>query len=226
VTSEPSSLLATTHALHAVAEHVVAAELHRHTGRIGLRVTPDGFGTPWFETDGARRRVRVEGTDLVLEDDRRPGRTSLATLRSAAALLGVEAGSPDVYTAVTPLEPDEPLAIDASAARRVARWFALVDDGLRRFSEHHADSNPSEAQLWPEHFDLAISMNETNFGGSPPDDEHPLPYLYVGPWTQRQGDFWSEPFGASLNAATGLGVDDAVAFFEEGHRRARTDPVA
>ena len=43
-------------------------------------------------------------------------------------------------------------------------------------------------QLWPEHFDLATTIDEVNYGGSPGDDGHPLPYLYVGPWTPPEPD--------------------------------------
>src|SRR6478736_4595501 len=74
-------LVATTHALHTVAEQVLAAELHRHTGRIGLRATPGGFGTPWFEAEGVRQRVRVEGTELVVEQDTDHRRAPLTTVR-------------------------------------------------------------------------------------------------------------------------------------------------
>ena len=36
--------------------------------------------------------------------------------------------------------------------------------------------------LWPEHFDVAVTDNEVNYGVSAGDDGHPLPYAYVGPW--------------------------------------------
>ena len=65
---ESSRLLATAHSLHALAEQVIAADLYRHTGKIGLRVTPGGFGTPRFDVDGSDRRVRVEGVELVVEE--------------------------------------------------------------------------------------------------------------------------------------------------------------
>src|ERR687898_1263919 len=56
-TTVPATYPATRGALHAVAEHVLAAALHRSTGRIGLRATPDGFGTPRFTVDGGGRQV-------------------------------------------------------------------------------------------------------------------------------------------------------------------------
>ena len=77
------------------------------------------------------------------------------------------------------------------------------------------------AQLWPEHLDLALALDEVNYGGSPGDDEHPLPYLYVGPWTMpADGDaFWNEPFGASTTVGSDLDPAAALAFFTDGRRR-------
>ena len=86
---------------------------------------------------------------------------------------------------------------------------------------HGDDATESEAQLWPEHFDLATTIDEVNYGGSPGDDGHPLPYLYVGPWSlPDDGDpFWNEAFGASTTADASLTVEATVAFFESGRTR-------
>ena len=48
--------------MHALAEHVLCAARHAANGKIGLRFTRRGFGTPFF---GADEQVRVEGTNLV-----------------------------------------------------------------------------------------------------------------------------------------------------------------
>jgi hypothetical protein len=65
---------------------------------------------------------------------------------------------------------------------------------MRRFA-------PSEEPiLWPEHFDLGIALDEVNYGVSPGDNGHPLPYAYVGPWTPREGEFWNASFGAVRTA--------------------------
>jgi hypothetical protein len=226
LTDQPNVLLDTAHSLHALAEHVIAADLYQHTGRIGLRVTPGGFGTPPFDRDGVQRRVRIDGADLVVDDGDGERRASLTTIGAAADLVDVEPGAPEVYTAVTPLDASRALDIDAGAAHVIATWLALVDEALARFSAVHATESPTTAQLWPEHFDLAISIGEANYGGAPPDDDVSAPYLYVGPWKTRAGAFWNEPFGASLHRTDDMTVDDAVAFFEEGHRRIGTDPVA
>ena len=74
--------------------------------------------------------------------------------------------------------------------------------------------------LWPEHFDLGISVDEVNYGVSPGDAGHPRPYAYVGPWTPREGGFWNASFGA-LRWSDDLPDADAVAaFFAEGRAEA------
>jgi hypothetical protein len=226
LTTDGEVLLATAHSLHALAEQVIAADLYRHTGKIGLRVTPGGFGTPHFAVDGTARRIRVDGVELVVEDGDDQRRAPLTTIRDAADLVGLEPRAPDNYTAVMPLEPTRPLEIDAGAAREIADWFELVHDALARLSTAHGAETPSNAQLWPEHFDLAIMIGEATYGGSPPDGEVSEPYLYVSPWKKRTGDFWNERFGASLTRGGGVTIDDAVEFFEQGHRHIATDPVA
>lgn len=219
------ALVRTRRSLHAVAEQVVAAALHHATGRIGLRAIAGGFGTPTFAGPGGVTRVRIDGIDLVVERGDRSDRAPLTTIAAAAAQIGIEPGAPaDVYTPVTPLEPDLPLDLDPNAAARLASFFATVDLALRAVTGRDAPSD-ERAQLWPEHFDLAVTVDEVNYGGSPGDDEHPLPYLYVGPWTMPSGDdpFWNEPFGASLTVDGDMDARDAAAYFEDGRLRLSLD---
>jgi hypothetical protein len=204
----------TRRGLHAVAEQVLAGARHRATGRIGLRVSPGGFATPAF--DG--RVLRVDGTDLVVERDGRERRAALVTVAAAAAFAGVEPGAPaETYTPATPVDPDRPLGLDPAAAARLAAFFATVDAALAVLvAARAADADP--VQLWPEHFDLATTVTQVNVGGSPGDELHPEPYLYVGPWdrTGLTGPFWNEPFGASRPAAADLDAATAREWFEEG----------
>ena len=216
-TPVPPRYTETRVALHTVAEHVLAAARYRTDGHIGLRPVRGGIGTPTF--DG--RRLEVVGGDIVQYTGVDVLREPITTLRSAGTLVGVEPGAPaEVYTPATPLDLDAGLEVDPTAADALAEWFALVSDALGRFAATHASESPTEAQLWPEHFDLALVLSQVTYGGSPGDSGHPEPYLYVGPFTPRQGPFWNESFGASRAGADVAGVDDAVAFFEEGHRRA------
>ncbi len=77
--------------------------------------------------------------------------------------------------------------------------------------------------LWPEHFDVGISVNEVNYGISPGDGYLDEPYAYVGPWQRRQGTFWNAPFGAARPIAELSDVDAVVAFLAEGRDRAAAD---
>ena len=57
-----------------------------------------------------------------------------------------------------------------------------------------------------------------NFGASPGDDDHPEPYLYVGPWTAEvSGELWNATGfkGAELTYSELIAADD--------HRRAALD---
>ncbi len=218
---ELDTLRATRLSLQAVAEHILSAALHRATGRIGLRQSPGGFTTPPFPSPSGTRQIRVEGTDLVVTDDGGERRGPLTTIAAAGALAEIEPGAPaDVYPPVTALDLDAPLMIDGAAADRLARWYALGHAALEQLRTDHADQDPALTQLWPEHFDLATSFGEVNYGVSPGDGAHTRPYLYVGPWTPPapDGGYWNEPFGASTDSDQISTVADGVAFFSAGLR--------
>ena len=214
----PGDFAVTRRSLHALAEHLVAPCRHAVSGRIGLRFTYHGFGTPFFGPD---RQVRVEDGELVDGDHRH----TLTTLRAAAEFLGMEAGAPaNVYTPTTPLDLDAPLEVDSGAARALGDWYGLCARLLEQLrADAGAIDTPTRVQLWPEHFDLALDLGpegrRANFGGSPGDDMHPEPYLYVGPWdTDRLGPhvFWNEPFGASLSYMEILCGADPLGFLRQG----------
>ena len=215
-------LVATRSAWHALAEHVLAPDLHRRTGRIGLRRTPGGFGQPGHVVDGIRRRVRVDGSYLVIDGDSAgESWNPISTIRDACQVVGLPVGArTSAYEPSSTLEPDAPLVIEASASDELAAWFRLVEDAVEVFRRRHAGRHPSIAQLWPEHFDLACSVGEVNYGGSPGDAGgvgRSEPNLYVGPWKPPSvGGFWNEPYGAAVSRSEVMSVDDAVAFFESG----------
>lgn len=210
-------------------EHVLSAARHAATGKIGLRQTPGGIGTPPFPFAGGERRILIVGAELVVEDGTAVRREPITTLAAAGELVGIAPGAPrDVYTPSTPLDLTADLGamIDADAARRLAAFYELTQAALVTVTSRHADREPAEIQLWPEHFDLATTVDEVNLGGSPGDDAHDHPYLYVGPWSLRTGAFWNEPFGASRPLAELPSADAVAAFFEEGLRHAAEDPPA
>lgn len=214
----PAAFDATRRSLHALAEHVLAPARHAVTGKIGLRFTYRGFGTPFF---GAGRQVRVDSGELV-DGDRR---SAPATLGAAADFLGAPLGAPaDVYTPTTACTPDGPLDIDTDAARALGDVFGLWGRLLEQVrADASSDDAPSRVQLWPEHFDLAVDLGpvgqRANYGGSLGDEAHPEPYLYVGPWdTERLGPhvYWNEPFGASLSWMEIRCGADPLAFLRQG----------
>ena len=213
-------------ALHAVSEHVLAAARYAVTGRIGLRPVPGGFGTPAFPHGDVTRSVWVVGATLQLRDDEAVVASApLSTLRAAGELVGVEPCAPvDVYPPATSLDLDQPLAVDPGAAAVIAEWFALCDQALASLVAD--DGTASDVQLWPEHFDLATTIDEVNYGGSPGDDAHDEPYLYVGPWSVPEGPFWNEPFGASRSRSDMVDAEAALAFFREGRAEVGSVPPA
>ena len=74
--------------------------------------------------------------------------------------------------------------------------------------------------LWPEHFDVAIRVQEANFGVSPGDGFIEEPYAYVGVSRPAAGDpFWNVPFGAAVRLAELPGSAAVTAFFAEGRNR-------
>ena len=196
----PEQLLATRDSLHAVAEHVLSPARHAANGKIGLRWTRGGFGTPYFVRDGRDVQVRVDGTELVVDDGGVCRRAPLTTLREAAAFVGVAPGAPTaVFTPTTPLDLDAPLVVDPVAAAFLSDWFGFATSVLEQLrAEASADLEPSRVQLWPEHFDVAVELGpvaegrRAGYGGSPGDEPHPGPYLYVVPWEHPHGRGWDE----------------------------------
>jgi hypothetical protein len=193
------SLAVTRRSLHGVAELVLAGPQYRQGGGIRLRVVPGGFATV------AGVDLRVHGDRLMTPAGPLPLVGSYAEVAAAA---GVEASRlDDVYSGGPKIAPDEQLEIDPEAARLLADAFARGDAALKALAP---DDTPV---LWPEHFDVAVSLGEVNYGVSPGDDYLPEPYAYVGPWTPRTGDFWNAPFGAARALAD---LSDVLEFFTAG----------
>ena len=188
--------------LHAVAELLLAGPQYARSRTIKLRPTPGGFGT--VREPGAR----VAGTTLVV------GEWSGPLDGSTVAGLATEAGlTPrpldDVYSGGCGLTAQHHLTVEESAAAEIEDAFRRGDEALAAIDAE------AERVLWPEHFDLGISVERVNFGVSPGDSYLPVPYAYVGPWSPAEftGSFWNAPFGAA-HALTDL--DDLTGFFAEG----------
>jgi hypothetical protein len=176
----PAHLERTRRALHKVAEHVISPTRKRANGKIGLRYTMGGFGTPFF---GADVQIRVAGEDLVVQVGARVQHGRLTTLEDAAEFIGFDLTRYDLAGA------DKPLDVDRDASCFLGEWFGLaasVLEQLRVESPEELDSN--RVQLWPERFDMSVELGSeregrrATYGFSPGDDEHKQPYVYVAPW--------------------------------------------
>jgi hypothetical protein len=204
-------LARTRTALHGVAELLLAGPQYAVSNTVRLRVVPGGFATV------AEPDLRVEGTELVGAHGRQSLSGSYAEVATAVGL--TTRPLDDVYHDGVDVSADHLIELDPDHVTTLLEAFAVGDAALRAFA-------PDEVPvLWPEHFDIAITHDDVNYGVSPGDATQSEPYAYVGPWVQRSGPFWNQPFGAAHPLAALGGVDGVVAFFREGTERAAADPV-
>jgi hypothetical protein len=190
------TFVASRDALHRVAEHVLAKARYLDDGEIRLVAFEGGFATPPL-SDG--RRVRVAGTDLVVDDWNGSRSASLTTIGDAATFLGIEPGFPsELYAPATEFDADLPLLLDHQSAEVLAAWYSFTADVLGKFGSEIDDAPVSPLILWPEHFDQAFTTEDentarrANYGASPGDTGDPEPYLYVGPWEPVAGnEYWN-----------------------------------
>jgi hypothetical protein len=149
------TLTATRRALHGVAELVLAGPQHASVDTVRLRVTPGGFAT-----SAADPPCRLLGPDV----QRGPRTASVngSTPRALAAALGLVARTlGHVYSDGSGVGLDEVLRIDDDAVHSLTEAWSAGDDALRRLDP---DQQPV---LWPEHFDVGISLDQVNYGVSP-----------------------------------------------------------
>lgn len=207
----PAGLVETRLALHRVGAYVLSPARRRVNGKIALRWTLSGFGTPFFGDD---EQVRVEGTTLVRQRGSAAVAEPLTTLAAAAA--SALDGTPDVawaepFDVPPPGDPDAPLAVDPASAAFLGDWYGFAVSVLEALRADPSMTDASRVQLWPEHFDLAFDGlagdAKTTFGASPGDAAHPQPYVYVLPAVPDGSDLWTaETFTGAV-----LRYDDLVA---------------
>jgi hypothetical protein len=197
-----ATLIATRRQLHGIAECLLAGPEHRATGEIALRITPGGFATT------AGPEIRLDGLELVREDHRVPVAGLFGDL---AQQLGVDFGAPAMlYRDGSGAQPDDIVDLDPTATRLIVDWYALSDAALRALDP---DQQPI---LWPEHFDVAILLDDRSYGSSPGDDFHSTPYAYVSAHDHDDNPFWNAPFGALRDAGEVASIEDLVAFWSKG----------
>jgi hypothetical protein len=230
--ADPGALAETRNSLHMLAEHVVAPARYRENGKIGLRYTRAGFGTPYF---AGNRQVRVARDLLVVTTGSSTAAEPITTIEAAARHVGITPGAPaEVYKPVTTMQPGA-LQIDGDALDLLGDWFGF---GASVLEELRAGAVPADAparvQIWPEHFDISVDSGDegsgmrATFGASPGDEEHTEPYLYVSPWTARSGPFWNDHGYASLGLSHLADAPDqrtrALDFFADAVSELRRAP--
>jgi hypothetical protein len=206
-TGPAEGLTDTRRAWHGAAELLLAGPQYRRSGTIRLRVSPGGFATITAPD------LRVEGDHLVAGGSRLPmfGRT----YAELGELLGLDAGAPaGVYGGGSGVRPEEVVTVAAPAAAYLADCFARGDAALRAFAPEQTPV------LWPEHFDVAVTVDEVNYGVSAGDDFLAEPYAYVGPWEPIPAPFFNAPFGAALPMTEFPDPRALVDFFARGRAAA------
>jgi len=184
--------------LHELAATVVSPAREAVNGKIGLRYTYLGFGTPFFGDD-EQLRVHAASQRVLHADEHTPPRD----LAPPGAFLGEWYGF-----ACSVLEDLRARAgVDADPSR-VQLW------------PEHFDMSVD--------LGVEADGSRGTFGASPGDADHPEPYLYVTHWAEVPDDpYWNDAAfpGASLPLATLVAADDqretALEFFRRGSDRLR-----
>ena len=214
----PDGLAATRVSLHRLAEHVLSPARAQANGKIALRFTRGGFGTPFFADDV---QLRVAGGQLIVEDGEGERSAPITTLGAMVAHVG-----PHLAPGTEIPDADRRLAVDPAAAGSSATGSASAPAPRRAAlpgrRPARALARAALARTLRPGIDLGREADghRAGYGASPGDELHPLPYLYVTPWAGvPAGALWqAEPFpGAELGYAALLEADDqraaALGFF-------------
>ena len=198
--SDPAVFAATRRRLHGIGECLMAGPQRRAGGRFTLRVTPGGFATT-----GAPA-LRLDGTNIVVGESTRV--PVAGTFADMAKALGVDFGPPpDDYSDGSEASATDDVSLDAASAFLIQDWYLRADAALRAMAPRQTPI------LWPEHFDVAILLDDTSYGASPGDTFHATPYAYVSSADHPDSDFWNAPFGAIRGYEQMRSVDDLVTFW-------------
>jgi len=163
-------------------------------------VTPGGFAT----TGGPA--LRLDGTDLIVDESKRVA--VAGTFADMADALGVDFGEPpDAYPDGSNASASDDVSLDAASAFLIEDWYLRADAALRVVAPRQTPI------LWPEHFDVAILLENTSYGASPGDAFHPAPYAYVSSSDHDDSDFWNAPFGAIRGRDQMSSIEDLAMFW-------------
>jgi hypothetical protein len=231
----PAAYAATRLALHRLVVYVVSPARQHANGKMALRFTLGGLGTPFF---GADEQLRVAGGTLLRQRGAIAEAAPITSLNQAAAF--ALDGPPDTawaepFDAPPPGDLDERLPVDPEAAAFLGDWYGFAWSVLEELRAEPASVDAGRVQLWPEHFDAAFEClggpRRAVFGASPGDAAVPEPYLYVAPeqFAAAPPDgYWNATSfrGAILPLGALLEADDqraaALAFLRRG--RALLEP--
>ena len=195
----------TRRSVHGLAELVLAGPRYRATRQLRLRVLADGIGT-WDQPGPV-----FSAGELVTEEHRVA--VDGLTFAEAAGRLGLAASAlDDVYHDGPGVDPAETIRLDPDALRVLERAFAIGEEALSAFRPD------AERVLWPEHFDVAVAVDDVTYGVSPGDHFLEVPYVYVSPFDKAGLDdpFFNQPFGAATPLSDVGGPEEVAAYFERG----------
>jgi hypothetical protein len=210
---------ATRASLHGVAELLMAGPQRRANRSIQLVVTDGGFSTG--ELPGPPWRIALRGDEIVLGIDEQRSIPLRGTFAELADAIGVTAEPPvNSYRPASGRQPSDALDVDPVAAQTLVTALKLGDEACRALAAAHSPDAPPAPVLWPEHFDVGITLDAVNYGVSPGDSSLLAPYAYVGPHAPPTGDFWNQPYGAARPMTQFADAHAVLAFFDEGRRRA------
>ncbi|HSS67272.1 MAG TPA: hypothetical protein VLK34_01890 [Nocardioidaceae bacterium] len=209
---DPEARDRTRRSLHGLAELLLAGPQYAQSEDIRLRATAGGLGTV------AAPDVRIDGVELVVGNARHRLDGTVGEIAERVGLVPRELS--DVYSDTAGVDVDDVVSLDADAVAEIAGAFASGDAALRAFAP------TEEPVLWPEHFDIGISVDEVNYGVSPGDAHVAEPYAYVGPWSPRSGSFWNMSFGAVRPMSELADAAAVEAFFRDGAHHDSADPPA
>lgn len=193
----------TRRAVHTLLELLMAGPQFATAGTIRLRVTDRTIST-----------VAEPGVRLSDDGLSGPGGSvswaEVTTAAAAAVGIGVDPSRAGIYHDTSGLGPDDLLVAAAGEVAGLLDWYQSGADALAAFAPDH------QPVLWPEHADLAITVDEVNYGVSPGDEHHPLPYAYVGPFAVPDDPWFDQPFGALRTVEQVRDAAAVAAFFAEG----------
>ena len=182
-----SRLVTTRRSLHGVAELVLAGPQHAQTGEISLRSVPGGFAHD-AHAGAQRRRHRGASAGRRRRHQRAHPRVAGRGAR-ASRRRRCPRSTPTARASVRTTR-------SRSTPRPPPRSRTPSPPATRPCASLAPDETPI---LWPEHFDIGISVGEVNYGVSAGDGYLAVPYAYVGPWSPpAQDDYWNAPFGRAV----------------------------